>query len=424
MAGGYKATLQVKCWKEQTCCYCGAVYRHLLSRDKTGYGPSQQAAAEAATAAATRTLAGETAMRPCPACGNYQPEMIGAHRLSRHGRFFLLTVLAFGLLLLLGASGLIPQSVAMLLLLPVAGVVLIANTWVGARNPNGNPRANKPLAERLVGQRVVQLVSAEKDREDRARPVTIETGAGFWFAFLLLGTTLSLMLGGELLRLARGAPANTDWHPPAFGPGDTAWTWVTPEKPIESIRGYWRATASTGKILNGKDLGMGDNTPLTVTSQTSSGADRVSATDPRQNARLWASVTFPTSAQLVGKKVSIELKLTVTVPDVDPDQKDKVIERTEDVVWRTEAQLGPHRAGFLSRFFWYIGMIGGGLLFVLAGIYHLLRDAALKAMALPSRVIPATEEELAEPVPLPPAEERKEEKQPEKEPQMNADETR
>src|SRR5207237_1244703 len=28
MARGYNATLEVKCWKEHTCCYCGAPYRY------------------------------------------------------------------------------------------------------------------------------------------------------------------------------------------------------------------------------------------------------------------------------------------------------------------------------------------------------------------------------------------------------------
>src|SRR5436305_1526471 len=51
MARGYSATLEVKCWKEHTCCYCGTAYRYLLRKKKTAGGTSQQSAVTAATGA-------------------------------------------------------------------------------------------------------------------------------------------------------------------------------------------------------------------------------------------------------------------------------------------------------------------------------------------------------------------------------------
>jgi hypothetical protein len=399
MAGGYKATLDVKCWKEHTCCYCGVPYRYLVQQKMTGHGPSQADAVGAAKAAGVRKARSAQRLQPCPGCGNYQPDMIGARRLSRHTRLFLVTVAVLLTVSLLGAFAIMPGWLALVLLVLFAGPVLLINTWIGARNPNRNLRANKALAERLVANHQLQAMTAQTDASDRPRAVAIETGVGYWVAFLLLAATLLLMPGAEFVRLAGGWKSNPDWHPGIVGPGDTAWTWVTTKKPIASLRGEWRATGS-GKIVNPRQHGI---------NQDSLDLPRVSArAGPWSEAvekgegevvpiKLWARVEFPMHPRLARQRVQIELKLKVTYPD--RGERGNTVDKTEEVTYATSLEMASQRAGFQYGFFWYIATIGGGLMILLAGAFHLLRDAALKRCGLPTRVVAAGEDAAAEPPP-------------------------
>src|SRR5947208_3663499 len=193
MAGAYKATLEVQCWKEHTCCYCGAAYRYLLRKKQTGHGPSQTDAAGAARTAAVRAFRSTVEPWPCPGCGNYQPDMIGARRRSRHAVLFLLTLAVLAIVFLLGVLELVPPVATLVLLVLFTGPMLLVNTWIGLNNPNRNVRANKALAERLVSQNTLQAVPTDTSREDRPRAVVIDTGVGYWLAFLFLGATVILM---------------------------------------------------------------------------------------------------------------------------------------------------------------------------------------------------------------------------------------
>jgi hypothetical protein len=409
MAGGYKATLEVQCWKEHTCCYCGAAYRYLLRKKQTGHGPTQTDAAAAARSSAVRAFRSTLEFRPCPGCGNYQPDMIGASRLSRHAILLLLTVAVLAGVFLLGVLELVPPAVTLVLLVLFAGPILLINTWIGMSNPNRNLRANKALAERLVNQNKQQAVPTDTNREDRPRAVVIDTGVGYWLAFLFLGATVVLMPGAELVRLAGGWRSNPDWHPAFIGPGDTAWTWVHLDQPIESLRGEWRATGS-GKILNGNAIGLQQMTIdlPSVTSRDVALPDiqklAGSASVPIQ---LWARVTLPPHRQIEKQPTPAQLKLILKVTVLVADAKDdgKVVEKHIEVPYPVEVKLASARAGFQYGFYWYVAMLGGGSMFLLAGVYHLLRDQALKQCGLPTRVVPVSDEESREPVPVAPSQE-------------------
>ena len=47
MATTYKATIQIKCWKQHECVGCGGLYRYKFARTVTGEG-ANEAKAEAA----------------------------------------------------------------------------------------------------------------------------------------------------------------------------------------------------------------------------------------------------------------------------------------------------------------------------------------------------------------------------------------
>ena len=400
MARGYSATLEVKCWKEHTCCYCGAAYRYIMRKKKSGSGSSPQSAAANATGAAIRALRGESELRPCPGCGHCQPEMIGSRRLVRHGFLVLFVGSALLTLLLLGIYDLVPLSVALWLFILFAAAAMIAATAIGASNPNGNLRRNKVYAERLVAQQQMQITPAEPDREERPRPVIVETGVGFWLTFLLLGGTLVLMPGSELVRLAGRWPSNPNTHPAIVGPGDSFWIWIKPEEEIKSLRGYWTASG-TAKIVGGLKLNpplKEDEIPVTNLALNSTHWPDLtsSATETPVPAGLWARMTIPDKVDgLARKTVTIELKLNVKYPD---SENGTVVEKEKaDLKVPVEVHLAPYRAGFLYRFFWYVAVLGGGTMFLLAAGYHLLRDLALKQCGLPTKVIPIAEQDTGPP---------------------------
>ena len=76
--------------------------------------------------------------------------------LAGHVRLFLVAAAAFLCIFLLGVCDIIPAPLALWLVIPVAVIVWVAATVIGARNFNASIRANKALAERLVEQKRLQ----------------------------------------------------------------------------------------------------------------------------------------------------------------------------------------------------------------------------------------------------------------------------
>jgi hypothetical protein len=387
MARGFNATLEVKCWKEHTCCYCGAAYRYLLQKQQTGRGVTQADAVGAARAGAVRALRRTMDMVPCPACGHYQPDMIGDRRLRRHAVVLLYMSIVLLLLFVLVTADIMPASEALWALLAGAVPAWIAYAWIAAASPNRSMRANKAIAERLVERKQLELVSAAGDTDDRPRPVVIETGAGHFAVCALLLATLALMPGAEYVRLANGWPSNPGWHPPIIGPGDQAWTWVEPAQPLETRHGEWRFLNGSASISMPKDQGeKEEKIPLTVSSRDEP-LRAVKADDPMLPPRLWVRLQFPKSHKIRNREVRIELTMKIAVPAAEGPREDQ-----QEITAIVGAHLGRPFAGFLYAFFWNIAVVGGGLIFMLAACFYLLSDAALKRTAPVTRVTAVTDE--------------------------------
>lgn len=392
MARGYKATLEVKCWKEHVCCYCGAAYRYLLTKRRTGRGGSQTDAVSAARTGAVRALRGRCEMMPCPSCGHFQPDMIGGRRLRRHGIVFLAITALFLLMYVCGMTYILSGPVTLWLVFFGAAAAWIAYTWIGFRNPNNRVRANKALAERLVGQKRLQTVATESERDDRPRPVVIETGAGFWVVFFLfLGATVALMPGAEVIRISSGWPWNPPWHPQIVGPGDNSWIWVKPQEPLASLRGEWRATGSA-KIANAAQQKDEKAEEWKVTSRAGHWGD---LTGVRSTAEpiIWARVFVPNQRQLTNRRVQLEVTLHVVTPELGGEGQPHIVEKLHEVTVPIEVHLARPFAGYLYGFYWSIAMLGGGAMFLLAGGYQLMSDWALVKSAPPTRVTALTDEE-------------------------------
>ena len=112
MATTYTSTIEINVWKEHTCVGCGGAFRYLFKRKKSGSGGTPAAAQANARKAVVNALAHEIDMQPCPGCGLYQPDMIGAARSRRHWWAFAATLLALLVLLILARAEVLAYSTA------------------------------------------------------------------------------------------------------------------------------------------------------------------------------------------------------------------------------------------------------------------------------------------------------------------------
>jgi hypothetical protein len=390
MPSGYKATVHAECWKEHTCCYCGNVYRYRLDRRSTGVGSSDAAATKAAGDAVARALQRDVEMRPCPECGRYQPDMIGARRARLHGMALIEGLILFPPVLLFGLAGTLPADMTLLALVAIGGLALFAHLFVGSLNPNRRPERNKAYAGRLVADGNMQSLPELRDPEAPNRPVPITTGAGFWFCFVLLLLTLLAIPAAEETRLAAGWPFNADWHPAAVGPGDSAWLWLP--HTVTSIKGYWRASTARCRVVNARQVGLAsDDLSLTTRDTDWDKTINPRTQDEQADTPLWVRVQVPTNARLEGQTLQLRIEIKVRFPVPDANNPDGFQEREQPVLYTTNLALGSPRAGLVYRTFWLLGTFAGVALFFLGGWYYVARARALARCGLPTRVIPIEE---------------------------------
>src|SRR6516162_3893134 len=142
MATTYTSTIEINVWKEHTCVGCGGAYRYLFKRKKSGSGGTPAAAQANARKAVVNALAHEVDMQPCPGCGLYQPDMIGAARARRHWWLNAITLVALLTLLILALAEVLAYSTAAWAAAGVAAAVLLTHWLLDANNPNRDLEAN------------------------------------------------------------------------------------------------------------------------------------------------------------------------------------------------------------------------------------------------------------------------------------------
>ena len=80
MATRYTCTINVRCWKQHTCVACGGQFSYLFLRKVTGTAGSPAASQATAGRNVKKRMDSDVDSQPCPACGIYQPDMIGQRR--------------------------------------------------------------------------------------------------------------------------------------------------------------------------------------------------------------------------------------------------------------------------------------------------------------------------------------------------------
>jgi hypothetical protein len=281
-------------WKQHVCAGCGATYRFTISE-----GPPGQ------------RRVSDVNERPCPACGVFQPEMVGGWKSFRHSILLLISIGIEGLGYVLGTNSLLDLNVAAMFI--AAGWVLTAGLHLAVflHNRNAHLAVNRAQAERLVRSGQMVLHSRRTNAPPEAAPSWVSFSPAGLAGLALVWFAIAGAAAPEAVRLAHGWPLNRDFNPPVLGPGDTSRLYF--QDTISSISGYWNG-AGTCTCLNSADLG----TPATFTTLSPATqwatSLRVLSKERSVTNRLWTDIQVPSTPGLEGKAAELRVDLTASFP--------------------------------------------------------------------------------------------------------------
>jgi hypothetical protein len=382
MARYYISTLDINVWKEHTCAGCGTAYRYLLKRKKSARGGTPEAATANSRAMAAKAVANEVDFEPCPACGLYQPDMVGAWRSRAHWLTFALGLVALLVVLIAAcASGYEGRRYAPALAAGVCLLVGAIHLLVDRRNPNRNLDANLHVArQRLDAGRL--SVSTETGAAEGGHP------GGGWsvanmMAYALFAVAAAAFLTAEGLRTVEGQPVNADEWPPVAGAGDETTVYL-PQR-ITSIKSYWNGQAKV-QVVNAKEIGLPEGFLVPATTNTASwgGTIESESGDEHNVSQLWVKLHLPTTPDLGGKTLRLQIDMSVRYPEAQGAGFD---DATQNVSHTTTLQVASSaRAGEQYEALWWGGVIGGVALTMTAGVWLAVLAGLFKRQALPTQI--------------------------------------
>jgi hypothetical protein len=381
MATTYRATINFNVWKQHTCVHCNAKYRYLLQRKITGTGGTEQAASNAAEANVLRAITTEVNMQPCPTCGLYQPDMVGAKRKSEQLYVFIAFVVACAIPIITGFvtdwAWYVPFLAA-----GVAGLALIAHLLVDAGNPNGKPQANLETArERVEKGEIYTTTAGDSGVAGNEATGAAWRPAGQAVLYLLFIVGMLAIPVSQGIRLIKGWPMNSAWRPHIVGPGDKAYVYF-PNK-ISSVKGYWSA-AGVATVANADQLGV--PAELKLTSQGNTWGDSISVKSSEKNtsSTIWAQVELPQDPKLAGKSLKVTIVMLVSYPEVKGlgfENTQLPVSQTVDLVVAGEAKAG----AIYSQSYWF-GLFGGLAMTLFVSGLITVRAGSVRSQALPTEI--------------------------------------
>jgi hypothetical protein len=384
MATTYTSTIEFSVWKEHTCSGCGSAFRYLFKRKKSGQGGTPDAAKKAAQAAVVNSLAHEVDMQPCPGCGLYQPDMVGAGRARGHGWLILVAVVILAVTLILYATDVLTAPATALVTAGLCGLVLLAHWMIDNNNPNRNLEANRRLAQ--------QRLQSGELWTSPDRPTGIErneavAGSGWTaqhtavYALLLLGVVA--FLTPELFRLLGGWRTHREWVPTVVGPGDQPYLYFKDK--VTSVKGLW-AGRPVVKVVNYKELGLA-NDMLQASSNNDNWGMTISVDSKSKESTItpWVRIQVPDSKSLEDKKLELDINMDVQYPQLkgstswDPAQRQMTRQHKTLL-------LASSRAGSRYRSWWWSGFLGGACLTLVGGFMLLQLCRGMRQRALPTQI--------------------------------------
>lgn len=388
MAKYYKATLKVEAWKQHICAACNSTYCYLFRRVKTAQAGTPDAASAALKRVVDKCLETEVDVHPCPVCGVIQPDMVGDRRAAAHKVVLLCLAVGLVALAILGGADVISKALAA----PIAGglglAALIAHLIISTKNPNRNLEANRQRAQMRIDKGVLRLDGASRRDEPPPESHDLTQTSGHWAALLLLAVGTVSVLAPEIIRGVARWPLNPDWHPEVAGPGDEVWVYLQGE--MDTVKGMWNGRP-TATVTNAKEVGLAQP-QLAASAKQDTWGKRLEVESSEQSTRTrpWVTVKVPDQADLAGQRLTIDMTMDTQYPRMEgPKEFDIAHGVFKD---KKDLLLGSPHAGNTYLTAWWLGLLGGGALMLLAG-YWLVRQAnALRLAAHPTTVFPLRDE--------------------------------
>jgi hypothetical protein len=361
---------------------CSGTFAYLFVRKVTGQASTANAAEAAARKSVVQTLTNEVDQHPCPTCGLYQPDMIGAQRARRHWLLFWALLISLGVLMILYATDLVAANLLIWIATAACGLAAVGHFLINLNNPNRNLEANHQMAQARLQSGVLQLGKAGSSEPPAPEVREPRWALGHRLVYVLLAVTVLAVPVCEWLRLASGWPLNPDWHPPVAGPGDETYLWL-PTK-ISSVKGYWNA-AATVEATRADEPNV--SIPVQASSKNASWGNSISAksSEKDSSSTLWISLRLPPGQDLAGKVLNLKLNLAVTYPKASPDGT-RFDTRQQTVSETASLRLAAPKAGALYTRMWWMGILGGGGFGLIVALYLISTANAGKKQALPTSI--------------------------------------
>lgn len=382
MGINYQASLTIRCWKEHRCVGCGSTYAYPLLRRATVTAATAEELEARAQASALRSVHAAIKYVPCPSCGTYQPDMIGARRMRRHLILFWAALGAFVILVCLTLLDVFTLPVASFVATGLCALAAFGNLLIDRHNPNANREGNLGRAQELLEKQQLQWGDEAPHGVQEDQAEGNETWSAWQrLAYLLLFLSAALPPMCEMHRSTSGWPLNDDWHPPVVGPGDETYVYL-PDY-IECVANNWRGKAEVIAVRE-------DQPHLPPLSLQATGKDRDTEDllDPDGQGgpaptRLWVRVKIPRSKELAGETLHLRIQLTITSRRIGTN-----VFTDEEKTFRHQAtlELAESRAGRRYEKLWWVGMASGGGATLLLTLCLLAPAYACRRWAPPAAV--------------------------------------
>lgn len=382
MGTTYNAKLDVSCIKQHTCLGCSAEYHYRLERNVTGSGGTEAAAAANAEAAAVKALENDVDQHPCPHCGMMQPDMIAE---VRKGRFvagmwiapiFILVAffLALPHVLTISTSAMIASAGVAL-----AGLIMVSGVFV---NPNKDMASGQMASSEKVQSGEVGMTkegSTSTSVDDFSAPE-----GGHWTGVILIGAALLAALAPLVLPVISGWSVN-DTYPAVVGPGDE--TTIYFDQKITSLKSYWRG--SVGVTVTNPDE-VGGQHAFSAKTKSSSWGNTISGKSVSNETKaMYAEVTVPSSDELAGKAVDLQLNANVSYPIAMGNMFD---DRSGTFSHTQTLKLSSAGSGTTYWQSWIFGQLAALLLVLVGGFFLIATANKLVATANPPNLLVADDD--------------------------------
>lgn len=351
MGPTYRSVRTVNCWKVRTCGFCDCSYRYFTHGTRPGFGATPEEAVDNATAKVVAYLQTYRDRNPCPHCGRYQVEMIGASRMTWHAMVMMADVLL--VLPWLGVVSGMPRWLGMTSMLALIVFLVLAHVGVQLLIPNFRAPSNRKRATHMIQDGNVQTdAGSGKEPHEWKTPSAVQTGKPFWLlAFLTLGSLVALP-ACDVLRLVAGWPADSRWHPEVVSPGDRAWVFLP--RQVHPVKGLWNGQADA--TLETQDA-LGVFNPISARTQQNRWGDQIKLDrgESTRPTKLWVEIQVPNDPAFAGKKVRIHMSLIATFPALAPNGNEFLVQ--QDAVQHSEdLHIAPAGAGAIFSNAWNIGL--------------------------------------------------------------------